>query len=264
MTNFVQIVGDLNQFIDQKGVRMYKTAGNYALFEFFTKPHPMNGNNPYTYDFIDFYGGEDWTSVFVTKLMETHEGQCRSLPYLYRILAEEMKTEAHLAIGPNHCYIKHLGEDGKWVNIELTNGNFATDAWMISSMDISAEAIKNRIYMDALSLKESVSYCLSDLAQGYAREYGYLDDFVLACCDATLKYYPHSIHTLMLKYNTMNYQGLDYLKKHGGKETPEILSHHKIFKETERKIDSLGFREMSAEKYEEWVRSMETEKQNYN
>lgn len=256
-----EIVLQLHKFIDQKGVRQYQTAGNYALFEFFTKPHSMNGNQPFTYDFIDFYGGEDWSSVFVTKLLKTHKGQCRSLPYLYRILAEEMNAAAHLAIGPNHCYIKHIGEDGKWVNVELTNGNFATDAWMISSMDISAEAIKNKIYMDALSLQESVAYCLSDLAQGYARKYDRLDNFIIACCDATLQYYPHSIHTLILKYNTMNHQGLNHVKQHGYVTTPDMAAHHKIFKATERKIDSLGFRQISQEKYEAWAKSMEAEEQ---
>jgi len=51
----------LNQFIQEKGVGRYKTSGNYALFEFFTKPHKMN----------------NYRHVFVSKLMETHKGQCR-------------------------------------------------------------------------------------------------------------------------------------------------------------------------------------------
>ena len=201
----------IQQFIRQKGVQAYKTAPNYALFEFFTKPYSMNGNQPYTYDFEDFYGDKDYRSVFVTKLLETHKGQCRSLPMLYKILCDELQGESFLAMGPNHMYIKHLDEKGKWVNIELTNSNFSTDAWMISSMDISAESIRNGVYMKELSLRESVAYCVSSLASTYEHQYGY-DDFVILCSDLTLKYYPTCIIALMNKANTYSTCGQNYIK----------------------------------------------------
>lgn len=260
-TEIEGITKDLQQFIHQKGIEQYKTAGNYALFEFFTKPNQLNNYQPFTYNFQDFHGGKNWQSIFVTKLLKTHKGQCRSLPYLYKILADELQTTAHLAIGPNHCYIKHIGEEGKWVNVELTNGNFATDAWMMTSMDISTEAIKNRIYMDPLSLEESVAYCLTELGQGYKKKYGYKDNVALAYCDATLAYYPHSIHTLMLKHNILNEQGLAAIQQVNPMTSTEMVVHHKLLKDTQKKIDSLGFRQMSMEKYEQWQQKMEAEKQ---
>ena len=255
----------LKNFVKGKGVEQYKTSGNFALFEFFTKPNSMNGNKPFTYDFDDFNGQKDYRKTFVIKLLETHKGQCRSLPILYKILAEETKTEAFLAFAPNHLYIKHLGEDNKWVNVELTNGHFASDAYIISSMGISAEAIRNRIYMDALDLRQSIAYCLTDLSMGYQKLYGY-DNFVLLCCDKTLEYFPYSMPTLLHKYNTLRSIALDYINKNGREHCAFTDSNYKDFKETQQKIESLGFREMPVEKYEEWVRAVENEKkkQQYN
>jgi hypothetical protein len=255
------ITQKLQQFIHQKGVGQYKTAGNFALYEFFTRPNWMNGHQPLVYDFDDFMGRQDWEKTFVTKLMKTHKGQCRSMPFLYKILAEEMSAEAYLAVAPNHFYIKHLDEQGKWVNIELTNGNFSSDAWMISSTGMSAEAIQTGIYMEALDLKQSVAYCLTELAQGYERKYGY-DDFFVVCCNTTLEYFPKSIHTMMAKHNALMVIGKRELAQLKGRPpTSEMEKRFVEFKRNEAMIESLGYREMSAEKYEQWLKTVETEKQ---
>jgi hypothetical protein len=42
-----KISKDLKQFIVDKKVGVYKTAGNYALYEYFTKPHKMNSYKPW-------------------------------------------------------------------------------------------------------------------------------------------------------------------------------------------------------------------------
>lgn len=258
--NISQIGKDLNKFIKEKGISNYKTAGNYALFEFFTKPHKMNNYKPYTYDFSDFYGAENYKNVFVSKLMETHKGQCRSMPMLYKILSDEIGTESYLALAPNHMYIKHLDEQNKWVNIELTNGNFSSDSWMISSMDITAESIRKGVYMKELGNKESIAFCLLELALAHQNKYGF-SNFGLLCAETTLKYFPNCMPALMHKANTLRKFGLDYIEKNGKEKSPFIVDNYNKFKETEAKIEELGFREMSPDNYEEWVKSMEKEQQ---
>ncbi|WP_291725413.1 hypothetical protein [Bernardetia sp.] len=254
-----KIAKDLNAFVASKGLSSYKTAGNYALFEFFTKPHKMNNHKPYTYDFEDFYGKEDHKSLFVTKLLKTHKGQCRSMPMLYKILAIEIGANAHLALGPNHMYIKHLDEQGKWVNIELTNGNFSSDSWMISSMDISAESIRKGVYMKELTLKESIAFCLKTLEGAYESQYGY-SNFNLACVDTSLVYFPNCISTLAAKSNALRHFGIAFQKKHGSYENAWLKENYKKFKEVNAKMEALGFREMNQDKYEAWVKSMEEER----
>lgn len=257
------IAGTLKAFIKERGVERYKTAGNFALFEYFTKPNKLNRFKPLTYDFDDFYGKKDLNNTYVTKLLQTHKGQCRSMPMLYKILSDEIGAKSYLALGPNHMYIKHLDEQGKWVNIELTNGHFSSDAWMISSMDISAEAIKKGVYMKDLSQQESISHCLSELGSAHQRRYGDTD-FALLCFDETLKYFPASIGSLMGKYNVMRSQALAYMKKHGKTPTPWLINHHAKFKAVGDQIEYLGYHDMSPEKYQAWLASMEAEKAKLN
>lgn len=253
------IAYDLKAFIKERGVEKYKTSGNFAIFEYFTKPHKMNNNKPYSYNFDDFYGKKDMNSIFVSGLLQTRKGQCRSMPMLYKILSDEIGAESYLAMGPNHMYIKHLDEQGKWVNIELTNGHFSSDAWMISSLEISAEAIKKGVFMKELTTQESISRCIEDLGTVYSRKYGY-DEFALLCYDETLKYYPTSITALMGKYNVLRTQGLAYMKKNGKGRTEWLVNHHNKFKEVSDKIDFLGYRDMTPEAYRQWMEDMAKEK----
>ena len=127
------VTGILNAFIELNNLRRYKTGVNYALFEYFTKPNPLNGYTPMTYDFEDFRGKNDFRKLFVSKLMKEKKGQCMSLCLYYKILCDELEGEGYLAMAPSHIYIKHIGEDGKWVNIDLTNGHFARDEWIIET-----------------------------------------------------------------------------------------------------------------------------------
>jgi len=253
------IVQMLRGFIAVNGLQQYKTAGNFALFEYFTKPNPLNNNKAFKYDFEDFTGQKDFTKLFITKVMRTHTGQCTSLPMYYKILSDELGSESYLALAPNHMYIKHLAENGKWVNIELTNGHFATDAWMISSMDISAEAIKNRVYLDALDKKQTIAFMLTHLATAYHRKYGY-DQFTLDCANTSLKYYPHSLQALIVRFNSYQTFGRKYVEKFGKVPSDYIARTHKTYKETENFIDNLGYRELSPANYENWLNSMEDEK----
>lgn len=254
-----RIAFEVESFVEAKGLGHYRTARNYALFEFFTKPHPMNGYQPYTYDFDDFYGEIDYRNVFVTNLLRTHQGQCRSMPMLYKILSDEIGADSYLTLGPNHLFIKHLDEDGKWVNIELTNGHFATDSWMISSMDISAESIRNGVYMKELSLEESVAFCLVELALAYTHKYDY-DSRSIAACNKALEYFPNCISALMHKANTLSQMGKAYIEKQGPELTPFLEKNYAEYQAVEAKMITLGFREMTPDKYAAWVRSMEEER----
>ncbi|WP_035331625.1 hypothetical protein [Dysgonomonas capnocytophagoides] len=253
----------LSQFILANGLQQYKTAGNFALFEYFTKPNTLNGNIPFKYDFEDFAGENDFTKLFVTKVMRTHTGQCTSLPLYYKILADELGADAYIALAPNHMYVKHLSEDGKWVNIELTNGHFSTDAWMISSMDISAESIKNKVYLDALDDKKTVAHILTTLAQAYKKKYGY-DYFTLKCVNKTIEYFPQNMPALFIKFNTHLYFGQQYISKYGEVASTFNSNNYKEYKATKALIENLGYRELSAENYQKWLDSMDDELKKQN
>lgn len=161
---------------------------------------------PFTYDFEDYFGEQDWTKMFVTKLLATQKGNCHSLPYLYKILCEELGVSANLALAPNHIYIKHRAEKTGWYNTELTSAAFPIDAWLMASGYIHLSAIQNSVYMKALTDQESIALCLVDLAEGYKRKTNGQDpDFILKCCNTALQYFPNCVNALILKSETLKH-----------------------------------------------------------
>ena len=69
---------------------------------------------------------------------------------------------------------------------------------------ITVEAIRNGIYMKALTDKENIELCMLDLAKGYQRKNGkYRHEFVYKCVDEILKHSPNNINALLLKGETL-------------------------------------------------------------
>ena len=222
---------------------------------------------PMQYDFEDFWGKEDWSKMFVSKLLATQKGQCHSLPLLYLILCEETGAEANLAYSPSHSYIKFKDNSGDWHNLELTNGLIVTDAHIVGSGYITAEAIKNKLYMEPQTKQQVIAQCISDLAMGYAHKYGY-DSFIKQCVDSVLKYDPNNLGGWMMKSNYET-QRFEYVVNQVGRPHPDILKEHypKILElledrnTTYRRMDASGYREMPKEAYEAWLKSVNDEKE---
>ena len=248
----------LKTLINQRGFEKFKTAGNWAVFTYMTDSLPINNYKPYTYDFEDFMGEKDWTKMFVTKLMKTKGGNCHSMPYLYMILCEEIGAKASLALAPNHVYIKHIDEKGQWSNVELTNGGFPRDQWIIKEMAISVEAIKNEIYMKPLSDKENIALSMYDLAEAYIYQFGN-DKFVLEVCDSALNYFPKCMPLLMVKANCVR-DIIESEKKKSNYDISFISNNIAIYKQLVEIIDNLGYKDMPIELYKEWVNMVEKEK----
>lgn len=206
----------LKKFIVINHLQQYRTGKNFALFEYFSKPYSGNGYKPFTYDYEDLGGTNDYTKLFVTKLMRTHSGQCRSLPLYYKILAEDIGAEAYIAFAPQHVFIRHREEEdsNKWVNVELTTQSLSREIFYIESFGISDVAIRNKVYLYPLTNRETVAYLLSELASGYLHKYKHYDDFVWRCVTKSLKYYPQNILALQHKGNYLNYLLFEYLVAH--------------------------------------------------
>lgn len=67
---------------------------------------------------------------------------------------------------------------------------------------------------------------------------------------------------MMFKHNALMTIGKKEVRAlNGRKPTPEMEQRFAEFKRNEALIESLGYREMSAEKYEQWLKTVETEKQ---
>ncbi len=217
-------------------------------------------NLPLTYDFEDITGEKDWTKMFVSKLLMTYKGNCHSLPYLYKILVEELGGKAYLAYAPNHIYIKQQSKAFGWYNTELTSGMFPIDSWLMASGYIHLSAIQKGVYMDTLSAKQSIGACMLDLAMGYQRKFGTnYGSFILNACNKVLENHPNNINALLFKAETkMSLWKQDNVvsKEQKQKEFEEIQNLY-------AHIHQLGYRKMPTEMYMDWLVSLKEEKHKY-
>jgi hypothetical protein len=227
-------------------------------------------HSPYIYDFDDPLGQKDWTKMFVSKLLETGKGNCHSLPYLYKILADELNIPCYLAFAPNHIYVKSFAESTGWYNTELTSATFPIDAWIMASGYVTIDAIRNGLYMDTLSNKQAVANCLLDLAQGYQYKYGKENpEFVVKCCNTVLEYHPANVSALLTKAEAQKYY-IHSLMKAKKLKKPESLfadaSVKAMYSEMETiyiQLHKSGYRRMPKEMYRQWMELLKNEQTTY-
>jgi hypothetical protein len=226
-----------------KNLAIYRVLKDTLYYIKDTSGNKYIGHLPFTYDFTDFFGKENWSQMFVSKLVATGSGNCHSMPYLYNILAEELEAKSWLSFAPNHVYIKNYSQKDGWYNTELTSGGFPSDAWLSASGYISLDAIRNGIFMDTLSKKQNIGLCLYDLAKGYENQTkNYSNGFILKCVDLVLKYHPNNINALILKAEALRYSQAN---------APPSAELNTLCMQ----ILKLGYREMPERMYLSWLTS---------
>ncbi|OAE90548.1 hypothetical protein [Flavobacterium psychrophilum] len=221
-----------------------------SVFEVMHDTIPINYNDklykyePFGYDFQDVFGHKTRENLFVSKLLETRKGNCHSLPYLYKILCEELGVDANLALAPNHVYIKHRNIKEGWYNTELTSGIFPIDAWIMASGFVHIDAISNGVYMKALNNRESIAVVMIDLADNYNVKFPNNDGtFILKCCETAIKEYPYFATALILQAETHKKQ----MKKEQNQDKAKqmLLDLEKEYAH----IHEIGYRNMPEDMY---------------
>lgn len=280
---FDKIIKETGQFLKAKMKELgydsnSNLAKNYILFQFFSETLQLKATGqkhfPFKYDFNDYMGKKDWSNMFVSKLIRSGTGQCHSMPILYLILAEEIGAVSYLSFSPNHSYIKFQDERNKWYNLELTNGMFTTDSFILNSGFIKSEALQNQIYMQPLSKRQLLSQSYVDLAAGYFHKYGY-DQFVEVTLNMALELYPNNINANKLKANYYT-DLLFYVTRQLGinpekreelvkiKDNPAAMAILIKTQQQYRLMDESGFEYMPADAYEKWLQSLNNEKNRQN
>jgi hypothetical protein len=215
---------------------------------------------PFLYDFDDFFAKGDWAKMFVSNLFITYKGNCHSLPYLYKILADELDATCWLSFAPNHIYIKNRSKKVGWYNTELTSGEFPIDAWVATSGYVPVDAIRNGIYMDTLSNQQAIAQCVLDLAKGYEfHSKNYYDGFIIKCCDLTLQYHPLNVQAILLKAETTK---RIYEKQKSEKDSQAETTYNQM-EQLYIKLFELGYREMPEKMYMQWLRSVTQQRNKY-
>ncbi len=253
-----------------------KVSKYAALFSVMSQVIPVVINDtlysykPFSYDFEDIFGHEDITNLFVSKLLKTHKGNCNSLPYLYKILAEELGVTAHLALAPNHIYIKHNIQSVGWYNTELTTGIFPHDGWLMASGYIHLDAVTNGVFMKALNNKESIALTLVDLGQAYQKSFPDNDgSFILKCTQKAIEAYPYFANAWILQAETHKKQFERIMVQklttdiNAVMELPEAKALMDKMNEEYTHIHKMGYRAMPENMYLDWLMSLTTEREKY-
>lgn len=262
-----EIVVKLKQMVSKKGVGQYKTGFNWAIFTYMSDSIPENNFHPYTYDYENFFGEKDFESFLVTSLLKRKLGNCHSLPYLYKILADEVGAEAYIAIAPMHCFIRHQDEQGKWWNLEMTSGSFSRTSFIIEQFNISTKAIETGLYMKPLEIKETLVLCMEDMLDYYEKKYGvYADTFVKKNYEVGIKYFPNSLMQLTkadeIKFRLdckMGEKGIFNYDKI--QPYPELVALKDEYEKTRKYIKDMGYEKFPEEKYKQMVKEIQEEKQ---
>ncbi len=260
-----QVKIKINQMIIAKNLQRFRTAGNWAIFTYMTDSIAENNFHPYTYDLENFMGDKDYESFMVSSLLKTRKGNCHSLPFLYKILADEVNVEAFIATAPMHVFIKHKDEKQQWWNLELTSGTFSRTSFIMESFNVSDAGMESGLYMKPLSDKESVALCLNDLLVYYDKKTGiYYDEFVYKTFTAGLKVYPNSLLQLS-KVDYQKYKLDKAMEKKGLKDYskikpyPELVKLEKELKTTQDYIAKIGYSSLTPEQYREKVMQIKNE-----
>ena len=219
---------------------------------------------PMKYDFEDFWGREDITKQMVSKLMTTTTGQCRSMPLLFLILAEQLGVEAHLALAPEHSYVKFQDKRGNWYNLELTNGHVTTDEFIMQSGYIKAEALRQGLYMRPLSKKEAVAQTLNDLGLYYVHRFS-IDDFVGKIAETMDAYAPNALSTAFWQANYRTAAFQHVVKQYQAQGAPQSVVDAdttamrmlaRMYKAYDQ-VDQMGYEAMPEEAYQRWLNSLD-------
>lgn len=186
----------------------YKTAKQIALCNFFFYPCSGNGQKPFKYDFSNEFPEDDWHYQFVSRTIKTHKGQCHSLPWTFKLYAEELEANASLAHAPRHCFIMYKDEDNlfpeDWVNVETTAQQYQP-TWAIKEhFAISDSAITVGTYLTPITDIQTVACQLADLALGYYHKYKRYDEFTLRCAEISLKYYSMNPNAIIIKGKSLD------------------------------------------------------------
>ena len=220
---------------------------------------------PIKYDFEDYHANLNASNYMVSKLLSQNTGQCHSMPLLFLILAEELGTEAFWCFSPSHSFIKFKDKQERWYNIELTQGAVVTDDFYMNSGFIKSKAIQTGIYLKPLTQKQTIAHMLNDLSFYYISRYDY-DHFVKENSDLVLHYASSDLTAYQLYANICTAQAMyviDVCGRPPKEQLPEYPQAYSLFKRmihSYEKIDSLGYEEMPAEMYHNWLKQLDKAK----
>lgn len=233
-----------------------------AISSCYIESNEANHGKPFRYDMLPTLQRNYPHYGLVTTLLNTGRGTCRSMPFLFKILADELGVKAYLSATPNHLFIQHQDARGKWWNFETTAGRYFSIETMVELTGVRPAGIFSKLYLSPFRDNELMIICLDDLMEAYFLRTGrYTDPFTRKCYGVGLLFYPNSSLLIHL-YNDSRTVLCERAKEAGIKDTFE-LAHHPDFAEENKqvnaiknRIEQLGFQDWGKDELAGYIQRM--------
>lgn len=221
-TDFCDEIERIKKFIRSfyvvNKLHTYKTGMQMAISSYMVRPYSGNNYTPYTYDFEAFLTDNGpWEQQFVSRTLKTHKGQCRSIPWMYKILANELNADVSLAHAPRHSYIMYKDEDKitpeEWINLELTTNQMQPSWWIKQDFEICDSAVIVGTYMTPMSDLQTIACQMADLAFGYWEKFHRYDEFTYYCSSRSLEFFPMNPNACIIRGKSLERMIHDHLIK---------------------------------------------------
>lgn len=213
---------DINtlNFTEKEKKEMYrKTLHNWAIYTYLNDTTYLYGigNLPFTYQFNDPFGMNDWKNSQVSNLLFNSEkkGNCFALVSLYKILSDRLNSEAYICTAPQHIYIQHQDHKGDYYNVELATGTHPGDGSIQTLTYTFYDGIVSGISLRRLKEeRQNIALCLVNLGKSYEHKFKTKDDeFLLQCAELALKYDSLNLNAMLLKEQVLEARVVHYASK---------------------------------------------------
>jgi hypothetical protein len=121
------------------------------------------------------------------------------MPILFLVLGERIGLNVTLATAPLHVFVKWRdAESGQSWNLEATSGaGFTRDDWYRQKLPMTDEAVKNGVYLRALSRRETVALMATLVLENLLLEERYEE--AVAVADVLIEANPADAYALVKK-----------------------------------------------------------------
>ncbi len=243
------MVSDIKVMLPQNASSNEKVA---AIKAYLYQKGSWNFGRTYQYDFDDPLGAKAHTKL-IANYIRSRKGNCISMPFLFIMLGERLGIDVTASIAPLHVFVKYRDEvTGELYNLETTSGaNPSRDIWYRQQHStITDQSLKNGVYLQKLSKKETVVVMADFLLEHYTKQQKY--ERIIALCDLMLKYYPKYVYAMIRKGSTYSHLITQrFVKKYpDARKIPAHLKAHFHYLSWNNqhwftKAEALGWREPS-------------------
>lgn len=233
------------------------------------EPGEWNNGIVFSYD-LDDPMGEQPGARLLTTCLDTHKGNCVSMPTLFLALMERVDPDIPFfgVAAPLHLFCRlHARQEGRVWNVEATNGGHSMrEEWAIEQFNIPQLAIDSGVYMCDLTKKEYVAELVGILVSKCRRAGLY--EKALRYADLMLELNPQSVTGLVQKGALLGWLGHTLQERivntENRRPTYEEGEELKLYEsESEsfiKKAESLGWRPETPESREKYLQTIKDAK----